>query len=129
MSLSNSGSGFRRASILRDGVDDGGVVLASEGLADLGEGGVGEGLDEVHRDLSRDGDGLGVVPGLEVRELDVVVVGDVLLDHLDRDGLLLGGEEIAEDLLGEGEVDVRPVRAGIGDQADEAALELADVGT
>ena len=45
--------------IFVDRVQDGGVVLAAEGAADLGQGGVGELAGEVHGHLPREGDGLG----------------------------------------------------------------------
>src|SRR5262245_56479271 len=38
---------------LGDGVKDGGVILAAEGPADLGEGLIGELSGEIHRDLAR----------------------------------------------------------------------------
>src|SRR5437870_10018258 len=68
---------------LANRVDHGGVVLAPEGLADLGQGGPSERLDEVHRDLARLGHGLGVVLGLELGDLHPELVGHELLDHLD----------------------------------------------
>src|SRR5262245_51025850 len=113
---------------LAEGVNDRGVVFPTKALADLRKGRAGERLRQVHGDLAGDGHGLGVVLGLEIRELDVVVVGHELLDHLDRDRLVFGVQEVAEDLVGEGEVDVASGETGVGDEADEAALQLADVG-
>src|SRR5262245_28362873 len=57
---------------LADRVDDGGVVLSAEALADLGKRRLGQRLRQVHRDLTRSGDGLGVVLRLELGQLDVV---------------------------------------------------------
>src|SRR5687768_14522634 len=48
---------------LAHGVDDRGVVLAPEALADLRQGGVGQGLGQVHGDLAGKGHLLGVVLG------------------------------------------------------------------
>src|SRR5262245_53253823 len=65
---------------LSDGVDHRRVVLAPELLAYLGQRGLGQRLRQVHRDLPGHRHGLRVVLRLELRELDVVVVGHELLD-------------------------------------------------
>src|SRR5205807_2351669 len=67
---------------LVDRVQDGRVVLAAEGAADLGERGVGELTREVHRDLPREGDGPRPVLRLEVGELYAEELGDASLDLL-----------------------------------------------
>ena len=51
---------------LLDGVQDGGVVLAAELAADLGQRGLGEVLAEIHGDLAREDDLARVVLGLDL---------------------------------------------------------------
>src|SRR5262245_13045121 len=68
---------------LADGMDDGRVVLAPEGLADVGKTRPGERLREVHRDLTRERDGLRVVARLQVRDLEPEVIRHVLLDRVE----------------------------------------------
>ena len=76
----NLGSSCEQSLDLLDGVQNGGVILAAEGAADFGEGGVGELAGEVHGDLARERDGLGAVLGAHVGELDAEEVGRLALD-------------------------------------------------
>jgi hypothetical protein len=64
-----------------------GVVLAAEGSADLGKGGVSEVAGEVHRDLAGEGDGLGAVLCAHVGELNGEELAHLALDVFDRDDL------------------------------------------
>src|SRR5438128_880139 len=66
-----------------DGVDDGAVVAAAEGLADLLERMAGKLAAKVHGDLPGEVDGIGPALARHIRMADLVVVGDTLLDALD----------------------------------------------
>ena len=107
---------------------DGGVVLASELAADFGEAGFGHLLGEVHCDLARDYDLARVVLLLEFGDAHAKVLGYGALDGLDGDLADLGVDELLETLLGHDERTLDTVMGAPGDDADEGALELADVG-
>jgi hypothetical protein len=111
-----------------DGVHDGGVVLAAELTADLGEGGFGHLLCEVHGDLARDDDLAGVVLLLELWDAHAEVLGDGALDGLDGDLADLGVDELLEAGLGDGDGALDAVVGAPGDDADEGAFELAHIG-
>ena len=128
MVLLEFGIFLEQALDLVDGVQDGGVVLAAEGAADLGERGVGELAGEVHRDLAGEGDGLGAVLGPHVGELDAEELGRLPLDVLDGDDLLFLAPEVGEDLLGELDAHLAAGERAEGDHPGERALDLADVG-
>ena len=97
----NLGSSCSKVLHFVDGVENGRVILAAEGAADFGEGGVRELAGEVHRDLTRERDGLGAALGAHVGELDAEEVGGLPLDVLDGDDFLVLAPEIGEDFLGE----------------------------
>ena len=84
ISLSNSGSCLRMSSILRTEWITVEWCLPPNSLPISGSEAPVRLLVQVHRDLARQGDRLGVVLGLELGDLEVVVVGHVLLDRLDR---------------------------------------------
>ncbi len=113
---------------LGDGVHDGGVVLAAELAADLGQGGFGHLLGEVHGDLAGDDDLAGVVFLLELGDAHAELLRDGALDGLDGDLADLGVDELLEALLGDGERAFDAMMGAPGDDADEGAFELADVG-
>src|SRR2546421_1431623 len=110
------------------GVQHGGVVLAAEGLADGREAGGGLLSDEEHGHLSGEDYVLVPTAALHLLQGDVVVGGDRLLDVLDahRAGVA-AGDDVAEDPLSRVEGDRLAVERGVGQDADERALELADV--
>src|SRR5262249_46034894 len=68
-----------------NGVNHRRVVLAAKAAADLRQRGARERLAEIHRDLSWHRDRLRVISRLQVCELQLVVLGDELLNHVDRD--------------------------------------------
>src|ERR1700750_2744325 len=65
---------------LAAGVQDGGVVAAAEGPADLRQALLRELLGERHRDLARAGHGAEALLRVHLRDLDLEVVGHGLLD-------------------------------------------------
>src|SRR5580765_7277237 len=65
---------------LLDRVHHRGVMLVVEQSSDLREGELRELAAEIHRDLARERDGLGVRLGLQVRNTDAVVGSDGLQD-------------------------------------------------
>src|SRR5207302_1161497 len=77
-----------------------GMVLAAELPADLGKRGGGELLDDIHRHLARKGDRAGVAADLKVLFPQIEVLADAFLDQVDGDPLFLGGNDVAQYLLG-----------------------------
>ena len=75
------------------------VVAAAEVAADLRQRHLRQFLGERHRHLPRPRDRARALLGMHVRHADLVVVGDRLLDVLDRDLAVLHGQEIAQCLL------------------------------
>ena len=128
ISLLNSGSSLPQLLDLADAVDDRRVVFSTEFLADLGQGGLGQLLGQVHGDLAGEGDLGRVVLGLELGRLDLELVADELLDLFHSDDRRRRIEEALEGLLGQVEVDPLALEGGEGDDPAQVALELADVG-
>src|SRR5205814_6206240 len=81
------------------GVQDGRVILATEGAADLGQRRVRELAGEIHRDLARESHGLRAILRLEIGELDTVGLAHLALNLLDADDLLFLAPELTEHLL------------------------------
>jgi hypothetical protein len=109
-------------------VEDRGVVLAAEALADVGKRVAGELPGEVHRDLAGKGDGLRAGLGAEVVRLDAEDLAHAALDVVGGDQALLGAPDVREDLVGEIETEIAAGEAAEGADPNERALELADVG-
>src|SRR6185503_12859457 len=65
--------------------------------------------------------------GLQLRQFELVVVGDVFLDDLDRDGLFVVIEDVLEDVLGQGQRDLAARERGVGDQTNQRSFQLPDV--
>src|SRR6056297_916765 len=77
-------------------VHDGRVVPVPEATPDFGKTAGGQLLGEVHRHLSRTREGAESLGPYEVAQADVVVLGHLALDLLDRD-LALGRAERSEE--------------------------------
>jgi len=110
------------------GVDDGAVVFAAEGVADVVQRGFREFAGEVHGDLAREGDIGRAALARHVGEADVVVLGDLALDLVDGDGfagLLL--EDVAEEVLDDVLGDFAVAEGLVGGDAHEGAFQAADV--
>ena len=103
------------------------MVLAAEAAADVGVGVARELAGEVHGELAGEGDGLGPGLGPEVLGFDVEDLGDAAEDVVDRHEVLLRPPDVGEDLLGEVEGQRAAGEVAEGADADEGALELADV--
>src|SRR5258708_39195 len=110
------------------GVKDGGVMLAAELPADLGERRGGELLDDIHGYLAREGDGAGVAAHFQVLFAQVEMLADALLDQAYANPFFLRRYDIAQDLLRSGERDDGSCQRSVGHQACKSALELAHVG-
>ena len=111
---------------LSHGVHDGRVVSAAEVGADFGEAVLGQLLGEVHGNLARPGDVGGAALRMHFRDLDVVVVGDGLLDALDRDQVVVDRELVAKDVLGDVDCDFlggRRLELLVGDDLLKGALK------
>ena len=81
-----------------------------------------------HGDLARSGDGAGALLRIHLGDLDLVVVGDVLLDQFQGDLAVVGADDVLEGFLGAFDGDVAAVEAGKGDDSVEGAFEFAHVG-
>jgi hypothetical protein len=119
---------FDHPSDLSLGVEDGGMVASAEEDADFFEAPVRQPTREEHADLARDGDGLGPLAALEIAEAGTIAPDDGIRDFLDGDGAGGGGDEVAEGLLGEGEIDLTIAEGGMAEDADDGAFEFAVVG-
>jgi hypothetical protein len=67
------------------GVDNGSVVLASEGVSDIAERAVGQLAREKHRHLPREGDVSWTSLARHIGETDVKMLGHLALNLLDGD--------------------------------------------
>ena len=87
----------------------------------------GQGLGEEHRHLPRAGHLAGAAGGEQVGHPQVVVVGDLAQDLVDRDLALGGAQDVGEALLGHVEVDGAADEARVGEEPVERAFEHAHV--
>ena len=85
-------------------------------------------LTQVHGYLTRKGDRFCVVARLELGCLELVVLRHEALDGFEVQGFLLVGEEVSDDVLGKRDIELTAGQGSIGDEANEGALELTDVG-
>ncbi len=108
------------------------VFPASENLADFLEGEVGEVSAEVHGDLPGDGNFAGAAGAGEVGDFQMETFCDEVLDFARVEGvffLFFFVEDVAEDLLCQGEVDwLVPLELLEVAEAVEGTFEAADVG-
>src|SRR5207249_4726973 len=110
-------------------VHHGGVVAATELLADAGQRCVGEFTGQVHGNLAGERDTLRPALGAHLFDAQPEVFGRGALDQLDRNGTTSGSREQGlEDLRGQVYGDRGAGQAGVRDHADQRALEFADVG-
>src|SRR5918993_4355322 len=113
---------------LRGSVHDGGVVPAAEGLPYLGQRFIGELSGEVHGDLAGVGEPFGAALADEVRLRHAEVPTYLELDELYGDlAVRLIRQNVPEDLFGEGHGDLTAVERGVGQDAHQGPLKLADV--
>ena len=110
------------------GVHDRGVMLVVEVFSDVGKGEFGQLLAEVHRDLPGKGDLLGVVPTLDLADLETVVTSYELDDLGCHDPLMIGRQDVFEGLLGQFKRERLAGQRGEGDDPVEHSLELTDIG-
>ena len=116
---------------LADGVHHRRVVPAPEVFSDLGQAVLSELLREVHGDLARMRDVGRTTLGVHVGHLDLVVVGNRLLDVLDRDEVVDHGELIPKHALGHVDRDFAMcggLELLVGDHLLQSAFEF-DSGT
>ena len=85
-------------------------------------------LGEVHRDLPGIDDGTRIILRLDFDEAQAELLGYGFLNGFDGDLARLRVDEIFQDLLRVGERNVGSDERRVGDEADESAFELADVG-
>ena len=110
------------------GVDNGAVVAATERVADLLKGVLGERAGDIHRDLAGNGDVVGPALAGHVAVADLEVIGHALLDRLDgKDGLRLLHEHVVQEAFGGREVDGLAGEGGVAGDLDQRAFEAADV--
>src|SRR5690606_30519381 len=109
------------------GVQDGGVVAALEGHADLRQAVLGQFLGRGHGDLPRARQRAGPFLPQHLPQLQTVVVCHGLLDVGDADRLLLRAPQVAEGFLGELHGHRAAEQPGLGGQLVDRAFQLAHV--
>ena len=92
------------------------MVAAAEFAPDLGVAARGQHLGQIHRHLPRADDGAGATLGGHFGAVDAVELADGALDLVDGDAFAVGGEDVGELFLGEGERDRLAGELGIGDE-------------
>lgn len=114
------------------GMDDGSVIPAAKDFADFFEGEIGEVAAKIHGDLPGYGNFVGSARAGEVGNFEVKSKGDLFLNFLRGDGIVLFGfflKDVAEDLLGEGKVDDFVLFEFLQmAEAVEGSFESSDVG-
>src|SRR5687768_12013259 len=103
------------------GMNHGGMVLADEGSSDLRERSAGEFLSEVHGDLARVDDLLGIALFRELSLLDLEPFSDRFLDGVDWHFPVLHVNQMLQHLLRHLEVYGGAGELGIGDELDQRA--------
>src|SRR5512147_218880 len=86
-------------------MENGIVILASEFISDLKQGGVGHLPREIHSDLAGKNIALIFPLRLQVRNFDVEMSRDHLLNMIDRDQFFFGFDNILEYFFGRMDVD------------------------
>src|SRR5258708_6832230 len=109
------------------GVKDCRVVAVAERITDVRKTHLCEVLCQRHCKLPGPGDVATALFRVHVRYLDLVVLGDGLLDVVDRDLPVLCGQEVLECLPGRVESDVPAVEARISDDARQRSFQFAHV--
>src|SRR5260221_12826890 len=109
------------------GVEDCRVVAVAERITDVRKAHLCEVLCHRHCKLPGPGGVATALFRVHVRYLDLVVLGDGLLDVVDRDLPVLCGQEVLECLLGRVERDVPAVEARISDDALQRSFQFAHV--
>src|SRR5204863_1826928 len=112
---------------LGDGMEHGGVVLASERTPNLAEGRVRELPRQVHGNLTREGHGASPIVAADVCELDAEELRGLGLDVVDgRESVFLAPES-AEDFMREAERQRSTAERLESEQARQAPFDLPDV--
>ena len=111
-------------------VQHGGMVFAAKDFADLVEGEAGDHFfAEVHGELAGECDLALAAAAPEVGDAQIEMFGDGAQDVFGVDGLnFLAADEVAENFFGGMEGDGPFLQLAVGEQGDECAFELADVG-
>ena len=79
----------------------GGVIPSTKGIAKFWQTVVGQFLGQRHRHLARTGEGAHALGPDHVAEADIVMVGDLALDFLDRDLAFRSAQDIRQAILGD----------------------------
>src|SRR6267378_7331005 len=115
----------RRDSATR--MQNGRMVAVAEGIANIRQAHLGEVLRERHCELAGPSDVSAAFFRVHVGYLDLVVLGDGLLDVVNCDLPVLCREEVLKRLLGGVKRDVSAVEARISDDALQRAFQFAYV--
>src|SRR5262245_37163490 len=103
------------------------VIAAAERIADLRKAVIREFPGERHRNLARPRDRAAAALREEIRDADLVVLGDGFLDVFHRDEPLLGGQQVLERLAGELERHGPAGESRGREHAPQRALQFADI--
>src|SRR5437868_11213506 len=119
--------GARQLFDLAHRVHDRGVIPAAELAADLRQRSRRQLLGQIHRDLTRAGDGAGAAIGGHLAQLYVEVLGDLFLNFVDRHPPLVRAEEIVQHLLHALQRDITPDQLDVGGDSVQSPLELSNI--
>ena len=109
-------------------VHDGGVIAAPKPAADLGQGPAGQLLGQIHRHLARAGIVAHPLRANHIGQADVVMLGHLALDFLDRDLAIRSLQHIGQTILGQLQVDLAAHKRGKGKQTGQRAFQNTHVG-
>ena len=103
------------------------MIAIAKATADFRQGPGGQLLGQVHRNLSWTRHGSRTARGIHFAELNVEVLGDLLLDLFDRDPAVVGFEQVVENVLHHFQRDRTTNQDGVRLDTVQRAFELSDV--
>jgi len=102
-------------------------MFIAEVSANLRERGASQFFAEIHADLPGHRNGFRIIFRFEILNTHFEMVRDHFLDHFNCDRLLSGPQDVMQRLLGHRQCYFRSLERAVGNQADQCALEFADI--
>jgi hypothetical protein len=111
-------------------MENGPVVASAKGFANGSQGGIGHLPGKEHRDLSWEGDALGATFAGHIRESNVEMFGNSLLDQFDANRVAaFFMKDFAEQAFDNFDAELFACERGEGSDADESAFKAANIGS